>query len=180
VVIVVGCGKSSLLLAILGELSARPVSIKPVPNAPGATTGEEYDEDAQLPAVAVLDPSRRGKDDGPVPPRRVGYVGQDPFVARGSVRANVTFGERFEPGLYGACLAACQLVEDLEAWPRGDLTPVGEHGVALSGGQRARLALARCCYLALCRDDVHLVLLDDPLSAVGPEVLILFVCVCFV
>ncbi len=51
-----------------------------------------------------------------------------------------------------------------------DLTPVGERGVSLSGGQRARLGLARCCYQALSRDDVHLVLMDDPLSAVDPEV----------
>lgn len=50
--------------------------------------------------------------------------------------------------------------------PRGDLTMIGERGVNLSGGQKARVNLARVAY----RKDTDICLLDDPLSAVDPAV----------
>ncbi len=53
----------------------------------------------------------------------------------------------------------------MERWPEGEATRVGERGVAVSGGQRARIALAR----AACKKaDVYI--LDDPLSAVDAHV----------
>lgn len=60
---------------------------------------------------------------------------------------------------------ACALDHDVAALPAGDDTEIGERGVNLSGGQKARLALARAVY---SRPDVAL--LDDPLSAVDPKV----------
>lgn len=62
-------------------------------------------------------------------------------------------------------IEACALVPDIEALPDGDQTEIGERGVNLSGGQKARLGLARAAY-----SDADLVLLDDPLSAVDPSV----------
>ena len=59
----------------------------------------------------------------------------------------------------------CQLEPDLKLFPRGILTQIGEQGVNISGGQRARIALARAVY---SRADIYL--LDDPLSAVDPAV----------
>jgi ATP-binding cassette subfamily C (CFTR/MRP) protein 4 len=56
-------------------------------------------------------------------------------------------------------------IKDFENLPYGDSTLVGDNGVILSGGQKARLSLARALY----RDD-DIYLLDDPLSAVDAEV----------
>ena len=66
---------------------------------------------------------------------------------------------------YDTVIAACALAHDIAQLPAGDATEIGERGVNLSGGQKARLALARAAY---ARRDV--VLLDDPLSAVDPRV----------
>jgi ABC-type transport system involved in cytochrome bd biosynthesis fused ATPase/permease subunit len=151
-----GCGKSSLLFAILGELSEESVTKRT------GTTIDGGDKDVQLPSVMVLDPDHR--DDGPMTARRVVYFGQDQVVFNGSLRACVTFGELFDLDLYNACLSACQLLEVVKMLPHGDMTNLSEDDGVLSSSQRRCLGLARCCYSALCRDDVHLVLLDDPFS----------------
>ena len=83
----------------------------------------------------------------------------------GSVRANILFGEQFEATRYWEVVEACALSHDFAHWEYGDLTLVGERGVVLSGGQKARVALARACYR---RADTYL--LDDPLSAVDAHV----------
>ncbi|KAL6756466.1 P-loop containing nucleoside triphosphate hydrolase protein [Haematococcus lacustris] len=83
----------------------------------------------------------------------------------GSVRDNILFGCALDPDWYAKVVAACALQQDLAALPAGDMTELGERGINLSGGQKARVALARAAY---CRADV--VLLDDPLSAVDPHV----------
>ena len=62
-------------------------------------------------------------------------------------------------------LAVCQLTQDLEQLPFGLDTQIGEKGVNISGGQRARISLARACYA-----DCDIYLLDDPLSAVDSHV----------
>lgn len=61
---------------------------------------------------------------------------------------------------------ACALARDIALLPRGDATEIGERGINLSGGQKARVGLARAAYAA----DAPLVILDDPLSAVDPAV----------
>jgi hypothetical protein len=66
---------------------------------------------------------------------------------------------------YNEVIEACALTNDLLTLSAGDLTPLGDGGSSLSGGQAARLGLARC---AFSRADVQL--LDDPLSAVDPKV----------
>lgn len=83
----------------------------------------------------------------------------------GTVRSNIIFGRPFDSGLYSAVLQACNLEEDCSHLEKGDLTEVGERGVTLSGGQRARLALARCVY-----GNSSFFLLDDPLSAIDARV----------
>ena len=82
-----------------------------------------------------------------------------------SVKENILFGHRFDPEFYEKTVEACALSEDFKALPDGDGTEVGEKGISLSGGQKARLALARAVY---ARADVYF--LDDPLSAVDQHV----------
>ena len=82
-----------------------------------------------------------------------------------SVRDNILFGRVYDDEHYKKCLFACALEHDLQMLPNGDQTEIGERGVSLSGGQRARIALARACYAAA---DIYL--LDDPLAAVDAHV----------
>ncbi|XP_057315929.1 ATP-binding cassette sub-family C member 10-like isoform X2 [Hydractinia symbiolongicarpus] len=93
------------------------------------------------------------------------YVTQEPWIQHMTFRDNILFGHSFDPEFYNAVLHACALMEDLELLPAGDLTEIGENGVTLSGGQKARVALARAVY-----QDKDIYLLDDPIAAVDSDV----------
>ncbi|KAH9989856.1 metal resistance protein YCF1 [Russula vinacea] len=95
----------------------------------------------------------------------VAYAPQNPWLMGASIRDNVLFSHEYDEAFYNLVLDACALRQDLELFPNGDLTEVGEKGILLSGGQRARVSLARAVY---ARAD--LVLLDDVLSAVDSQV----------
>ena len=95
----------------------------------------------------------------------IAYVSQQPWVMNASVKENVVFGHRWDPHFYERTIQACALTEDFKTLPHGDQTEVGERGISLSGGQKARLTLARAVY---ARADVYL--LDDCLSAVDQHV----------
>ena len=123
----VGSGKSSLLSAILGEMTRKKGHVK-----------------------------LRGN---------VAYVSQNPWLQGATVRENIVFGHRFNQKFYDAVLDACAIRPDLAVLVDGDETEIGEKGVTLSGGQRARISLARAVY---SRADI--VLFDDPLSAVDSHV----------
>ncbi|XP_065088217.1 multidrug resistance-associated protein 1-like [Ochlerotatus camptorhynchus] len=123
----VGCGKSSLLAAILGEL--------------GHTAGEV---------------NTRGY---------IAYVSQEPWILHRSIKDNVLFGKPLDQAFYEKVIQACALRSDLETFPNGDETIIGEKGATVSGGQKQRIALARAIY-----QNADLYLLDDPLSSVDGEV----------
>ncbi|CAL1526591.1 unnamed protein product, partial [Lymnaea stagnalis] len=127
VVGVVGSGKSSLLMALIGEL---PYEIGQI-----ALNG------------------------------RISYCGQTNWVFSGTVRDNILFGHALNRNHYQKVINACGLKRDLELMPKGDQTFVGERGLQLSGGQKARLSLARSVY-----HDADIFLMDDPLSAVDTNV----------
>ncbi len=95
----------------------------------------------------------------------VAYLAQSPAVINGTIRDNVTFCEPYDEQRYEECLAAAMLGPDLAILPAGDLTEAGERGVNLSGGQKARVAFARCLYH---RERASAVVMDDPFSAVDP------------
>ncbi|XP_072935953.1 probable multidrug resistance-associated protein lethal(2)03659 isoform X1 [Epargyreus clarus] len=95
----------------------------------------------------------------------VSYASQEPWLFAGSVRQNILFGQAMDRPRYNAVVRRCALDRDFTLFPHGDKTVVGERGVSLSGGQRARISLARAVYK---RADIYL--LDDPLSAVDAHV----------
>jgi len=133
----VGAGKSSILSVLLGEL--QPMEI------------ENSSSSASSIGVHI-----HGK---------VSYCQQIPWIVSGTVKENVLFGHPEDSERYASCISACALGSDLREMPAGDETEIGERGISLSGGQKARLALARAVYSGA---SIHL--LDDPLSAVDPRV----------
>ncbi|KAJ2037123.1 ATP-binding cassette glutathione S-conjugate transporter ycf1 [Coemansia sp. S3946] len=92
---------------------------------------------------------------------KIAYLEQQPWIMNDTLRANVLFGREYDEDYYWKVLSTCALIDDLEMWPNSDLTVIGENGMNISGGQRARLALARTVY---SKADIYF--LDDPLSAV--------------
>uniref|UniRef100_A0AAF5PXL7 ABC transporter n=2 Tax=Wuchereria bancrofti TaxID=6293 RepID=A0AAF5PXL7_WUCBA len=96
---------------------------------------------------------------------QIAIVSQEPWIQNSSLRDNVIFGKQFDQKYYDKIMEACALVKDLAILPNGDGTEIGEKGINLSGGQKARVALARAVYQN--RDNY---LLDDPLSAVDSHV----------
>ncbi|POM77788.1 Multidrug resistance protein ABC Superfamily, partial [Phytophthora palmivora] len=119
----VGCGKSSLCSALLGEM-------------------------VKYHGTVFMGGS-------------VAYCSQQPWIQNMTVRDNILFGLLYDRKKYEKVLDACSLTVDLQSLPAGDATEIGERGVNLSGGQKARIALARACY-----SDASVYLLDSPLSAV--------------
>ncbi len=93
------------------------------------------------------------------------YVPQIAWVFSGTIRENILFGQPYDEGMYNRIIEACALKEDIRQFPDSDQTVVGECGAVLSGGQRARVSLARAIYA-----DADIYLLDDPLSAVDFKV----------
>ncbi|KZO91773.1 P-loop containing nucleoside triphosphate hydrolase protein [Calocera viscosa TUFC12733] len=120
-----GSGKSSLLLALLGEM-----------------------------------PVVEGQFCLPRLPRGIAYVAQSAWLRNATVRENILFGCAYDEKRYHRVLFACGLIPDLRLLEHGDQTELGEKGATLSGGQRARLSLARAVY-----SSAHTVLLDDVFSA---------------
>lgn len=96
---------------------------------------------------------------------KIAYVAQQPWIMNASVKENIVFGHRWDPQFYEQTIEACALSDDLKTLPDRDQTEVGERGISMSGGQRARLTLARAVY---ARADIYL--LDDCLSAVDQHV----------
>ncbi|XP_048586947.1 ATP-binding cassette sub-family C member 4 isoform X2 [Nematostella vectensis] len=96
---------------------------------------------------------------------RVAYVPETPWLFSGTIKENIIFHERYKDDWYRQVVKACQLVEDLQKFPDGDEMVVGERGVVLSGGQQARVSLARAVY---AKADVYL--LDDPLRSLDVNV----------
>ena len=128
----VGCGKSALLQAVLGELEL----------ASGAMR----------------------KTDSPI-----AYYPQGGWITPGSLRYNITMrdaavGTGSEEAALDEAISACALEADLARFGSGKEQELGEKGVNLSGGQQARVSLARACYV----DGCVLALLDDPLAAGVP------------
>ena len=88
-----------------------------------------------------------------------------PWIQNASVRDNIIFGSPFNKEKYDEVVRVCSLKADLDILPAGDMTEIGERGITLSGGQKARINLARSVYK---KKDIYL--FDDVLSAVDSRV----------
>ncbi|XP_048129679.1 ABC transporter C family member 13 isoform X2 [Rhodamnia argentea] len=95
----------------------------------------------------------------------VAYVPQVPWIMSGTLCENVLFGKKYDSKRYSDTLQACALDVDISLMAGGDMAYIGEKGINLSGGQRARLALARAIYRG-----ADILMLDDVLSAVDSQV----------
>ncbi|TYJ55637.1 hypothetical protein B9479_003669 [Cryptococcus floricola] len=131
-----GCGKSALLTALLGEM-------------------ELLDGKSYLPKYTTQVDAETGLKNS------IAYAAQTPWLQQMSIKNNILFGEPFDEERYEMVLDACALNPDLDILEDGDMTEIGAKGVSLSGGQKARVALARAVY-----SYTKHVLLDDPLAAV--------------
>eukprot|EP00820_Chromera_velia_P023428 Cvel_8715.t1-p1 / transcript=Cvel_8715.t1 / gene=Cvel_8715 / organism=Chromera_velia_CCMP2878 / gene_product=ABC transporter C family member 1, putative / transcript_product=ABC transporter C family member 1, putative / location=Cvel_scaffold487:25-17734(-) / protein_length=3199 / sequence_SO=supercontig / SO=protein_coding / is_pseudo=false len=131
-----GAGKTSLLAAVLGELKLvggrAKVRLPPAPLPAGVGRAELISEafESSL-ATAPL-----------------GYAAQSPWIFQGTIRENILFGRAFDEEAFQMTVRACAMVPDLEKLPRRDLQEIEAGGHSLSGGQKSRLALARCVYAA--------------------------------
>ncbi|XP_038072564.1 ATP-binding cassette sub-family C member 9-like isoform X2 [Patiria miniata] len=124
----VGSGKSSLLSAMLGEMTT--------------LSGHINLQDSD-----------------------VAYTAQTPWIMNASVRDNITLDCNMDDVRYQEVIAACALQPDLEQFPAGDRTEIGEKGINISGGQKQRISLARALY-----SNKTTVIMDDPLSALDAHV----------
>ncbi|CAI4500735.1 ATP-binding cassette transporter yor1 [Saccharomyces cerevisiae] len=88
-----------------------------------------------------------------------------PWIQNASVRDNIIFGSPFNKEKYDEVVRVCSLKADLDILPAGDMTEIGERGITLSGGQKARINLARSVYK---KKDIYV--FDDVLSAVDSRV----------
>ncbi|KAL3456944.1 P-loop containing nucleoside triphosphate hydrolase protein [Aspergillus heterothallicus] len=131
----VGCGKSTLIRCIIGAV--KPASGKLLLTGNSSSSGTA----------------------------RIAYAPQKPFLISGTIRDNILFGLPLDGAFYEEVLSAVSLTSDLARFPDGDATRLEGAEATLSGGQRARIALARAVY---ARREV--VVLDDPLAAVDAKV----------
>ncbi|KAJ7172815.1 hypothetical protein C8R43DRAFT_1208856 [Mycena crocata] len=123
-----GAGKTSLLMALLGEMHFTPSSPKSWYNLPRAGG--------------------------------VAYAAQESWVLNETIRDNILFGAQYDEERYKKVIYQCALERDLELFEAGDKSEVGEKGLTLSGGQKARCTLARAIY-----SKAEILLLDDVLAA---------------
>ncbi|KAI9666756.1 MAG: hypothetical protein M1831_001531 [Alyxoria varia] len=102
------------------------------------------------------------KTDGQLvrPDEVYGYCAQKPWLQSASIRENILFQSPYDDVRYKQVLEACALTTDFANFKHGDLSNIGENGIGLSGGQKARVALARAIY-----SRAKILLLDDPISA---------------
>ena len=123
----VGCGKTTLLKAILGEVPTQSGTVK-------------------------------------LNSESISYCDQSPFHMNGTVRESISAFQERDDKWYSSVVEACALDDDLKQMPLGDQTRIGSKGIALSGGQCQRLALARAAY---ARHDTCI--LDDVLSGLDMD-----------
>ena len=93
------------------------------------------------------------------------YASQQPWVMTDTVKNNIIFNNEFNEEKYKEIVSVCELENDFLEFSNGDKTEINSTSANVSGGQKARISLARCLY-----KDADLYLLDDPLASVDSKV----------
>ena len=96
---------------------------------------------------------------------KISFVSQNSWILNATIEENILFFNPMDRDKYNKILSICQLIPDLSIFPQGDQTEIGEKGVNLSGGQKARIAIARAVY-----NDSDIYIFDDPLSSLDAYV----------
>ncbi|XP_014467785.1 PREDICTED: multidrug resistance-associated protein 4-like [Dinoponera quadriceps] len=149
----VGSGKSSLLHLLLKELN---------PGAGNVIFTQDFSQESEKMNIRCKMNIGYTMDN---PNLCISYASQEAWLFGGTVRDNILFGQPYDKTKYAQVTSVCALTKDFRQLPQGDMTIIGDRGVSLSGGQRARVNLARAVYR-----QADLYLLDDPLSAVDTHV----------
>lgn len=149
----IGSGKTLLLLSLLGEAQLLSGKLECPRSHPAATLF------AARTASSSTSSQRRGAGWW-IDLSLTAYAPQRPFLFNATVRENILFGLEYNLSRYRAVIFACGLKPDLKIFKDGDRTEIGEGGTNLSGGQKARISLARAIY-----SHAGTVLIDDCLSA---------------
>jgi ATP-binding cassette subfamily C (CFTR/MRP) protein 1 len=97
--------------------------------------------------------------------KSVAFCDQRAWIVNANVKDNILFGNEYNEEKFDRALSVAAMTDDLKVLPDGLDTEIGERGINLSGGQKARVSLARAVY-----NDAEMYLLDDPLSAVDAHV----------
>jgi ABC-type multidrug transport system fused ATPase/permease subunit len=143
-----GSGKTLLMLSLLGEA----IILKGTAHCPRQTVADTVSDEFTV--SKDIDPKNW------ILPYALAYVSQTAWLQNASIRDNILFGLPYIESRYRETLTACALDKDLDIFEDGDQTEIGEKGITLSGGQKARVSLARAVY-----SRAQNVLLDDILSA---------------
>ncbi|CAO3640951.1 unnamed protein product [Mucor hiemalis] len=151
-----GSGKTLLMLSLLGETEIK----KGKAYCPRVASTSTLDNSTTITSIKVLEDADVIPNDW-ILRHAVAYSSQTPWLRNDSIKNNILFGLPFAQKRYKATLFACALEKDLSYLDDGDQTEIGEKGITLSGGQKARVALARAVY-----SRAQNVLMDDVLSAV--------------
>ena len=96
---------------------------------------------------------------------KISFVSQNSWILNDTIEQNILFFKPMDRQKYNKILSICQLEQDLLIFPQGDQTVIGEKGVNLSGGQKARMAIARAIY-----NNSDIYIFDDPLSSLDAYV----------
>jgi len=151
----VGSGKSSLINSILGEMVH--LDEKTIDELGSSLMNDETRDLICQRNMLHRDIIKLGGS--------ISFVQQTPWIQNQTIRDNILFGLPMNEEEYNKTIDICQLESDLEILRGGDLTEIGEKGINLSGGQKARISLARAVYAN--RD---IILMDDPISALDSNV----------
>lgn len=145
----IGSGKSSLINALMADLIY--MSNETVKDL----------EDKEVDRETLQEIFDKSKKQGVIKfSGSVSYVQQVPWIQNMTLRDNILFGSELDEDKYNRTIEQCQLVQDFAQLEGGDLTEIGEKGINLSGGQKARVSLARAVYA-----NKDIILMDDPISA---------------
>ncbi|CAO3650117.1 unnamed protein product [Cunninghamella blakesleeana] len=145
-----GSGKSLMMLSLLGEAFVLEGQV----SCPRSSIADSVSEDYKLIEEYIA-------EENWILNHAVAYVAQTAWLQNASIRDNILFGLPYNEKRYKDTLYVCSLIKDLSIFEDGDQTEIGEKGITLSGGQKARVSLARAVY-----SRAKIIFMDDVLSAV--------------